>query len=181
MNIEDKLSGKYIYLRSVAIEDAEFICDIRGNAELCKYVHAVAPDVEKQRKWIAEQIDRAGDYYFVMCTHDGTRIGLASIYGIDAEERCAEFGRWVSVGNAIQNVESVILSFDFAFENLGLDYVYMRTMMDNVKVRNFWNSFGAESLGEVHEMGLRLDKEIVTSKAYYGKLRDRGRRLLRIE
>lgn len=179
MKYEGKFPGKHVFLRSVAEEDAGFICEIRGNTDLCKYVHAVSTDIEAQRNWIREQAAREGDYYFVTCTPSGNPVGLASIYNVDQERGSAEFGRWVSAGNALQNVESVILSFDFAFETLGLDYVYMRTMMDNVKVRSFWERFGAESHGEVFEEGLHLEKEVVTAKAYYGRLREKSLRLLR--
>lgn len=179
MKLDKQLVGKYVYLRSVTVDDAEFVCDIRSDAELCKYLHAVSPDVSAQREWIENQIARENDYYFIICDQSDVPVGLASIYDVDTQKKCAEFGRWVSRGNALQNVESVVLSFDFAFETFDLDFVYMRTMMANTAVRTFWTRFGAKSLGEVHEMGLNLDKEIVTAEDYYGGLRERSMRLIR--
>lgn len=179
MALTETLNGKYIYMRSVTVDDAAFICDIRNDKELSKFVHAVSPDVEAQKDWIRAQLKRANDYYFAVCAVGDTPVGLASVYDVDPAAGRAEFGRWVSRGNALQNVETVVLSFDFAFETLGVQEVYMRTMMANNTVRNFWEHFGAISYGEVHEMGLSLDKQVVTAEAYYGGLRDKSLRLLR--
>lgn len=179
MVLSDSLEGKYVCMRSVNTDDAAFICDIRNDDSLNKFVHAVSPDVEAQKEWIRQQMARENDYYFVVCSSGGSPVGLASIYDVDHARGQAEFGRWVSRGNALQNVETVVLAFDFAFDTLGMQEVYMRTMMANNTVRNFWEHFGAVSYGEIHEMGLSLDKQVVSAEAYHGGLRDKSMRLLR--
>lgn len=179
MVLDDRLEGKYVYLRFVNTDDAAFICDIRNDNNLNKYVHAVSPDIKAQKEWIRKQMSRENDYYFVVCSNEGLPIGLASIYDVDHANGQAEFGRWVSRGNALQNVETAVLAFDFAFDKLGIQEVYMRTMMANSTVRNFWNHFGAISYGEIHEMGLALDKQVVTAENYHRELRAKSIKLLR--
>lgn len=112
MFFKNEIEGKYINLRCVTVEDADFIVDIRNDKNKNKFVHAVSKDVEKQREWIKEQIERSGDYYFIFSNKAGAAKGLCSIYDINMENQTAEFGRWISWGNALENVESVILAFD---------------------------------------------------------------------
>lgn len=179
MVVSNPLRGKYINLRSVIEDDAQFIVDIRNDDTKNKYVHAVSNDVNLQIEWIREQIKRPGDYYFVIENKNGEPIGLASIYDVGVYDCAAEFGRWISWGNAAENLESVILSFDFAFEQLKVDYVYMRTMVDNNKVKNFWKRFGATQHGEIFEMDLWLDKTTVSKKDYDGAIREKNIKLLK--
>ena len=174
MFLQKVLRGNTISLKSVDLDDAEFIVRIRNDETKNKYVHPVPADIELQKEWIKRQKDRDGDYYFVIYDDKYNKCGLASIYDINISNREAEFGRWVSWGNSVQNIESVILAFDFAFENFAIDKIYMRTMYENKIVRSFWKRFGAESLGKVYEMDLWLDKAIVTREKYYNELRSKN-------
>ena len=175
------IKGKYIDLRAVTVDDAKFIIDLRNDELKNQYIHTTSDDVDLQKEWIRRQICREGDYYFVICGKDGSNIGLASVYNLDLEKREAEFGRWISWGNALQNSESVILAFDFAFKQLGVDSIYVRVMKENRKVINFWKHFGGKHIGEVFEMDLWLDKTIVTKEEYFSTLRQKTTKLLRYQ
>lgn len=172
------LEGKYINMRPVEIDDAEFIVSIRNDEKKNGYVHAVSTDVSLQEDWIRRQQERADDYYFIIENKEGKKLGLASIYDVDSKKKQAEFGRWVSWGDPIRNVESVILSFDFAFNELDVDEVYMQTMVANKSVTSFWKNFGVEVKGELVKDGLLLEKEVVTKERYIEELRKKNTKLL---
>jgi len=141
MVFEKEIIGKYSKLRSVKTEDAEFILSLRLDDSLNKYINKVDDDIKKQEEWISLQQQREGDYYFLILDLNNKPLGTISLYNI--KENDAEFGRWVSKGNMILNIESVLLIHKFAFEYCDLDLVYTNTMVENKKVVNFHKRFGA--------------------------------------
>ena len=179
MIAKDRIIGKYIELRAVTVEDAQFVLDIRLDANKTKYVHKVSNDLVKQEEWIRNQNLRENDFYYVVMGKDDKPIGLASIYNFKLDS--AEFGRWISYGNAFQNVETVILLFDYFFKNFDINVIVADMMEDNKSVINFWKTFGAEHIGLVYERDLTLDKWIVTRNKYFGRIRERSIRLLKYE
>lgn len=164
MIIEKEIIGKYSKLRSVKTEDAEFILSLRLNDKLNKYINKVDNDIKKQEEWINLQQQREGDYYFLILNLDNQPLGTISLYNI--KENNAEFGRWVSKGNMIINIESAILIHKFAFEDLNLDLVYTNTMAENKQVVNFHKRFGSKI-----EEKLYFDKEtgFTFSRGYINK------------
>lgn len=141
------LKGMFVGLRSVTENDAEFILKIRTDEKLAKFLNKTSPDIEMQKTWIRGQIARDGDYYFIIeDLKSGNPLGCISIY--DIVEKSGEFGRWISIGNSLQNIESCILLYDFAFEK-GLDFVDSFTDMKNSNIVNFHKSFGAVFVKEL--------------------------------
>lgn len=170
--------GKYIQLRSVLPKDAQFVIDLRNDKSKNMFLHETSTDVQKQIDWIRSQNDRIGDYYFVI-ENDKGAIGLVSLYGIDEEKRSAEFGRWISNGNALENVETVIQLLDFGFNQLSLCRIYMLTMVDNKRVCNFWKSFGATIGEQIVKNGLLVEQEIIDKEDYLNLIRPKNTKLLR--
>jgi RimJ/RimL family protein N-acetyltransferase len=76
------------------------------------------------------------DFNFLIQSNDGKRIGTISIYKVDWGSKSAELGRWICSGSAPANLESLLLGFQFAFEELNLELVYCRTLMSNTRVVN---------------------------------------------
>ena len=178
MVYEKAIKGTCIRLRAVQIDDAEFVIDIRNNKSKNQYIHETSTDVNKQIAWISSQREREGDYYFI-ATNSGNRIGLISIYNIDLNNKEAELGRWVSIGSPIENVEMAMLMFEFAFDKLGLESVFMMTMTDNSKVRHFWKSFGATIDGVYNKQGIELEREVCNKNDYYKIIRPKLVELMR--
>ena len=165
--IYDKvINGQIIDLRSVKVDDADFVFNIRMDNSKNKYIHKVSNDVGLQKKWISNQIQRDGDYYFIALSKQGEPLGLASVYDIDYEKKEAEFGRWVSYGNPYQNVEMVMLLFDLAFNELGIDKLFMRMDLENTKVINFWKTFRCSHTGIVKRVDMELDEWYINKDTY---------------
>ncbi len=163
-----EIKGKYLKLRSVEIEDSGFILSLRINSELNAYLNKVDNDIEKQRKWILEQHQREGDYYFLMMDHADKPLGTISLYKIIDGQ--GEFGRWVSIGNSVQNVESVILIHDFGFYEIGLNRIYSKTVSDNRRVNKFHNRFGAKDIKIINDTasGFVLQEKEIFRESYPG-------------
>ena len=139
-----RLSGFSYRLRPVELEDAQFIIDTRlEDAQKSQYVHKISPDIDLQINWLNNYFDREGDYYFVIENlFSGEKEGLISIYNV--EKNKAEWGRWVLKKGSLAAVESVNLIYKIAFEKLGLEELYTRTVEDNTTVVNFHKSINAK-------------------------------------
>lgn len=140
MYIDYKLEGKYVNLRSVTEEDAEFILDIRNNPQISKYLPPLNVTVEQQRQWITKQRADKDSYYFILETPDCTPIGTLSIYDIVDDH--GEGGRSCSIGEPFANVEASLLFNDFVFDVLKLDYISIWTYEANRPVLALNKSIG---------------------------------------
>ena len=137
------LQGLAFRLRPIADADAPMVLELRNNSKLNRYIHATSPHLEDQLTWFSRYYERPGDYYFVVERQSsGAAEGLISVYDIDAHAACGEWGRWVLRPGSLAAVESAWLIYRCAFEQLGLERVYGRTVADNLPVVSFHDSCG---------------------------------------
>lgn len=135
--------GYAFRLRPISDADAALVVEMRSNAQLNKFLHATSRSVDDQIAWLARYYERPGDYYFVVERLDsGTAEGVISIYNIDAELRSGEWGRWILKSGSMAAVESALMIYRCAFEKLGLQEVFCRTVAENVATVSFHDSCG---------------------------------------
>lgn len=140
-----KLEGYCYRLRPIRRSDAQIIVDIRrGDAERNCYIHAISPDAAAQERWLDEYFQRDGDYYFAVESRmSGEVEGLISFY--NTMDGSAEWGRWVLRRGSLAAAESVWLLYRIAFEQVGLQELYCRTIADNTSVVSFHTSIGEQT------------------------------------
>lgn len=151
-----EIEGPGVRLRPVTVDDAATIVELRATTR-SRYLHPISPDVEAQRAYLRAYLDRDDDWYFVIERRQDARVeGLIGIYGVEplggveslgAHGRQAEWGRWVVRDGSLAAPESVLLIHDVAFDHLGLDRLFCRTVADNASVVAFHDSCGAERAG----------------------------------
>lgn len=148
-NIRQK--GYSYALRPITIEDAQLIIDIRlSEQRRSQFIHPISNDVKAQEEWLHKYFQSPDDYYFVIenvFTNESE--GLIGIYNIQNNK--GEWGRWVIKNGSLAAIESVKLIYDIAFEQLGLDELYSRTIEDNVSVVDFHKSIGAKFRKILHK------------------------------
>ena len=142
MYIDYKLEGKYVNLRSVTEDDAEFILEIRNNPQISKYLPPLNVTVDQQRQWIAKQRADKDSYYFLMESKKGEAVGSISVYDIEGDS--AETGRFCSYGDPLYNIETCILLNDFCFSTIKLNSVHIWVYEGNKSVIALNKSFGYE-------------------------------------
>jgi RimJ/RimL family protein N-acetyltransferase len=140
-------AGSAFRLRPVTCDDAAFIVALRERGG--PYINRGATSVDEQREWLSHYFAREGDYYFVVETRDNARrAGLVGIY--DVHDGGAEWGRFVLEPGSPAAVESALLVYDIAFEDLALDRIRCRTLAANARVVAFHDSCGlTRTPGEV--------------------------------
>lgn len=167
-----QFDGSAYRLRSVQVDDAEFIISTRlEDIERNKFISPISEDISLQRKWIEAYLLKEDDYYFVIenCL-TGNKEGLIGIYNI--LDNKAEWGRWVLKKGSLAALESVNLIFKFAFNKLSLDEIYSRTITGNIPVISFHNSLPQLKRGTLKEefniKGIVYDAfEHYVTKSYY--------------
>ncbi len=161
MAIGPVLLGEKVDLLPVKPEDAVFIISLRTNPELNRYLHSTNPDICLQRKWIQEQMQRAGDFYYVICEKSmGLKVGLIGVYNCTEEH--VEVGRWICM-NPICAVESLLLSCDFAFSRETRRYVIFTVHPENKKVIALHKTLGAM---RSEDTTLKAEEPLLTNILY---------------
>lgn len=178
MNHSIIVEGVGYRLRPVKLSDAQLIIDIRiEDMERNQFINRISADVAQQEAWIRKYLERENDYYFVIENSlSGKAEGLIGIY--DIENNKGEWGRWVVKKSSLAAIESVDLIFKAAFDHIGLDEVFCRTIENNTAVVSFHDSINEQRRGIIeNHVELNGDKynvveHYVSKDNYYEQLRN---------
>lgn len=168
MIIENPIIGNLVTLRSVRIDDAEYTFKIRQDKEKTRYLHAVEGTIDSQKKWIAEQQKRLGDYFFLVLDSQDNPIGTYSVYNIEPDKSKAETGRAILYGNPAQNLETILLFFDFCFIKQNILNLYSYTAKDNTNANGVAKRLGGSVIKREYDNELQLEMEtfLICKEAY---------------
>lgn len=169
MALIDPINGHYVTLRCVEPSDAEFTLAIRNNEELTKYIPKVNGTLDTQRKWIENQQKKAGDYFFIIQKNNGSPAGTISFYDVDPSTGVCELGRYISLGNALENVEAAVMLVDYIFQEAGLKKIILHSDENNKKIMNFWIKMGAVFEHNVEMDGWTASRYGLTPELYKEK------------
>ena len=142
---------KNLNLRTVAIEDAEFIYNMRQNQNKTKYLSKVTGTVESQKEWIKnykQREEEKKEFYFVIESKDKEKLGLVRMYDFQDESFC--WGSWLIKEDAPKTtaIESALQIYEFGFYSLGFEKSHFDVRKENDKVIAFHQRFGAKIIDE---------------------------------
>ncbi len=145
------VEGKHIRLRTVNIEDGEFIYNLRNNQKKTKYLSQIKGTVEDQKKWIQDYKHREKnnqEYYFVIESKRKEKLGLVRIY--DFQNDSFSWGSWLLKDSApaYAAIESALQIYEFAFHHLDFTRSHFEVQKGNDRVKAFHLRFGAEIINE---------------------------------
>jgi RimJ/RimL family protein N-acetyltransferase len=145
------VSGKNINLRTVDINDAEFIYTLRHNEAKTRYLSKVRGTVEDQKVWIInykQREDEKQEFYFVIESKDGDKLGLVRMYDFQNDSFC--WGSWLIKEDAPKTtaIESALQIYEFGFYDLKFNQSHFDVRKGNDKVTAFHQRFGAKIVDE---------------------------------
>lgn len=145
------LTGKNINLRTVEIEDAEFIYSMRKNEVKTKYLSRVNGILKDQIEWIEnykQKENEKKEFYFLIESKDGDKLGLVRMYDFQGNSFC--WGSWLIKEDAPKTtaIESALQIYEFAFYKLGFEKSHFDVRKGNEKVIAFHQRFGANIVKE---------------------------------
>lgn len=179
MKHEFSLSAFNVSIRPVTFEDAELIIKLRGNPEHGKHLGIVENSIDTQIQWLKKYEEIPGDFYFVIESLKGGPKGLIGLYGI--KDGWGEFGRWIVEPGSSVGVGSLYLIYKFAFDNLELEGVYCRTLVENEKVVSLHNGYAINKGILKSELFINgKNRDVVrheVTKKHYSEISDRLKKL----
>lgn len=161
----DILKGKYVSLRSIDIEDAEFALALRQDPVITRYLPRLNITLDQQIDWIKKQRVTEGDYFFLVSNQDNNPIGVIGLY--DIQDGCGETGRIAVKGNAFQSIEAQLLCFDFAFNQLHLERTINYVYQENTSAMRFSQLFGSEIVStNIDNTGMTRIDGVITKESF---------------
>lgn len=147
----EKLQGRYVNLREVRVEDAEFILSLRTDEKKSKYLHKTDNDLAKQIRYIERYKSLNNEYYFIIENKELLPLGTLRISNIKGTDFTA--GSWLMIDNATseESIEGEYLLKRYAFEVLNLEKNYFDVRKGNKRVLNFHKMYGASVINEDDE------------------------------
>lgn len=144
------LTANMIHFRLVEEVDAEFICSLRNTPELNKHISQSTALVDEQAKWIKNYKDReisVQEFYFIIERNDNNeKIGTIRLYDFKENPKSFCWGSWIlnSKKTRYAAIESALLVYKIAFEELGFEQSHFDVRKENIGVHNFHMRLGAE-------------------------------------
>lgn len=142
------LVGKNINLREIEIDDAQFVLNLRTNPNKSKYLHKTDNNLDEQVSYIKRYYGKDDEWYFIIENKDHCPLGTIRIYDVHGDDFCA--GSWLIVDDApvTTGLESVLLLYDFAFNELGFNKMHIDVRKKNTKVWRFHEAMGLRRVAE---------------------------------
>ena len=174
------IKGKNIILRTVEIEDAKFIFEIRHNKAKTRYLSKISGTVETQKEWISEYKKREKanqEYYFVIESKNNEKLGLVRMYDFKIINQKKSFcwGSWIIRDDAPKTtaIESALQIYEFGFKKQNFDMSHFDVRKGNDKVVAFHKRFGAKVIDEDE-----LNYYFYFFREDYEKIREKYKRFL---
>lgn len=138
--------GKYVKLRLVELEDAQFIVSLRNYAKSQKFLSSTSTSIEAQEQWMRDYKlrEKQGiEFYYMIQLHDDTLVGLIRLYDLKAD--IFSGGSWIIAPGYPHHiaVETVLLLYDLCFDQLGYEKILLQVVKENQSVIRFHKRFGA--------------------------------------
>lgn len=164
--VKEALVGKYVNLREVRIEDADFILQLRCDEKKSKFLHKTEYDLQKQEAYIKHYFEIPDEWYFIAEDKNANPIGTYRIYDIQGDSFC--IGSWLMIDGitAEQSFETDYLVRMYGFNVLGFEKMHFQVSKGNNKVFRYHKILGATVTSENDiEYELKLEKNIFLEKS----------------
>ena len=140
-----KILGEYIYLKDIPLNEYKKLYELRQNKNSNKYLNHISMNKLAQKKFIITQ-KKMGNFFFGIYRKKNDKfLGTISVYNI-SKSGIAEWGRWLSNGTALENLESLYLLINFAIKKLLLKKLIAKTIFKNTKVISLHRKLGFQSV-----------------------------------
>ncbi len=146
------VQSKHLYLRLIQLSDIDLLMQLRLNKNLNQYLNKISDDSAAQLDWLNKNKQRetkGSDYYFVIVDKNEGEVGLIRVYEINESDKSFTWGSWILREYnrpSYAAIESILLMYEFAFNELGLLKAQFMANNDNAIMLGFSTRFGATKL-----------------------------------
>ena len=146
-----RLIGNQLILRNADAGDGEFIVRLRTDPQKQRFISTTSADLAQQMAWLEHYARTPDQAYFVVENMAGDKVGTIRIYAPVEDSFC--FGSWIMKDGAPATyaVESVLIVYHYALDELGFNRSYFAVRKANRSVWQFMEKFGAVRTGETDD------------------------------
>ena len=143
-------------------EDAEFIYRLRRDSRLNEHLSHPPETISQQQCWLQAYFGREalGEEFYFMIEAGQQACGTVRLYRMTPEGHFT-WGSWIikKAAPLRAGIQSALLIYELAFEELGFSESRFEVRKGNVKVIAFHRRCGAESVDETeHELLFRFSR-----------------------
>lgn len=136
-----------IYLRKMEVSDTDKIIEWRNKDRVRRnFIYQEPFNVKGHLNWIETQIKTGNAVQFIICEKDSDRaVGSVYFRDIDKDKRCAEYGIFIGEDDAVGKGYGTLaarLAISYAFEEMHLNYIFLRVFEDNIAARRSYEKAG---------------------------------------
>lgn len=150
-----------------SLRDSISIYKVRKKDDIGKYLHPTT--IRSHINFLCRShigFYKRVHFDFVIKSREGEFLGTISVYNIDWNKRVGEVGRWISIGNASQSIESLYLIFKFSFDLLELHEVFCMTLLSNSRTVSLHSRLPYTSRSLVVKDGDRFARDTLTVQSW---------------
>jgi RimJ/RimL family protein N-acetyltransferase len=142
------VAGNAYRLRNAEVRDAQFVLALRTDARKKRYISATSLDLARQIEWLERYAADDDQAYFIVESMAADPLGTVRMYDPKGDSFC--FGSWIIRHGAPPAcaVESVLLLYHYALDELGFSGSYFSVRKPNRSVWQFMERFGARRTGQ---------------------------------
>lgn len=142
------IEGKYVNLREVQMEDAEFILSLRCDPKKSCFLHPTENNLEKQIAYLKHYFTLDNEWYFIIENKKHEPLGTTRIYDVKGLQYTP--GSWLMKDGSLpeETLEGSLLACQFAFEILGFERDFFDVRKENVQVVRYHKMRGAKIVDE---------------------------------
>lgn len=136
-----------IYLRKMEVSDTHKIIEWRNKDRVRRnFIYQEPFTEEGHLNWIKTQIETGNAVQFIICEKDLDRaVGSVYFRDIDRKKHCAEYGIFIGEDDAVGKGYGTLaarLAISYAFEEMHLNYIFLRVFEDNIGARRSYEKAG---------------------------------------
>lgn len=130
-------------LRALTAKDAETTWQWRNRDEIQYFFagHPFPVNYEKEAKWLESTLLQNTPHTYFGVESDGKLVGITSLRNIDQLNRQTEFAIFIIETRGIGQ-EATNQTLNFAFQDLGLERVWLKVMADNAPAIKLYQKCG---------------------------------------
>ena len=150
-----KLEGKNVYLSPMNSEDAELYVKWLNDSEIVKYLsaHNSMVSISGEKEYLDSASKKEFNLCIVKCENDEL-MGSISLDEIDYKNGTAMLGIFIGDSDNLgkgYGTEAIKLLTNYAFQELRLHSIYLRTLDTNERAQKSYKKCGFKEFGRRHE------------------------------
>lgn len=136
------VKGRTLAFRNATAADAEFILDLRTDAEKSRHLNPISGRLCDQQAWIDGYSRSEGQAYFLI-ESAGEAIGTVRLYDAQGDSFC--WGSWILKNTAHPQaaIESALMVYAYGIDHLHFTGAHFDVRKNNRRVWQFHERFGA--------------------------------------